>query len=82
MSDKPCDNCKEVLGKYCVSYQLSCTTCFIIALKQLSDTEKELEELRVKCEKYREALESISKNTCCEPCQEAKNVAREALKDN
>lgn len=27
----------------------------------------------------REALESISKNSCCEPCQEAKLVAREAL---
>jgi len=29
----------------------------------------------------REALESISKNACCEPCQEAKLVARSALKE-
>jgi hypothetical protein len=29
--------------------------------------------------RLREALESISKNSCCEQCQEAKIVARKAL---
>lgn len=29
---------------------------------------------------YRKALESISKNSCCSPCQEAARVAQEALK--
>lgn len=30
---------------------------------------------------YREALISISKNSCCDKCQEAKLVARQALAD-
>lgn len=29
---------------------------------------------------FRYALESIAKNTCCAPCQEAARVAQEALK--
>jgi hypothetical protein len=33
-------------------------------------------------EGLRKALVSISRNTCCEPCQEAKLVALHALKDD
>ncbi len=32
-----------------------------------------------KLDRYREALESISKNGCCDKCQEAKLVALSAL---
>lgn len=31
-------------------------------------------------ERYRSALESIAKNTCCDKCQQAARVARAALK--
>ncbi len=36
-------------------------------------------ELEHKLELAIEALESIAKNTCCMPCQEAKKVAEKAL---
>ncbi len=36
-------------------------------------------ELEHKLELVIEALESIAKNTCCTPCQEAKKVAEKAL---
>ena len=32
-------------------------------------------------ERLRDVLESIAANTCCEPCQEAKLVAKAALKE-
>jgi hypothetical protein len=38
-----------------------------------------LQDLQQENARLREALESISKNTCCEPCQEAKKVAKKAL---
>ena len=37
------------------------------------------EQLKARNEKYFHALNSIYLNTCCEPCQEAKLVAKEAL---
>jgi hypothetical protein len=40
----------------------------------------EVKELHKENARLREALESISKNTCCKPCQEAKKVALQALK--
>jgi len=39
-----------------------------------------MDKLKEENARLREALESISKNTCCEPCQEAKKVAINALK--
>jgi len=38
-----------------------------------------IRELRAENQRLREAIESIAKNTCCEPCQEAALVARQAL---
>ena len=40
----------------------------------------ELQSLRDENKRLREALESISKNSCCETCQQAKLVALEALR--
>lgn len=40
---------------------------------------KKYAKLKKEITRLREALESISKNTCCEPCQEAKKVAINAL---
>jgi len=40
---------------------------------------KKQEELEHKLALAIEALESIAKNTCCTPCQEAKKVARKTL---
>ena len=39
----------------------------------------DIEELRRKADGLVEALESIANNSCCEPCQEAKLVAQQAL---
>ncbi len=39
----------------------------------------ENEETKTENERLRDALKSISTNTCCEGCQEAALVAREAL---
>jgi tRNA(Phe) wybutosine-synthesizing methylase Tyw3 len=36
-------------------------------------------ESRAENQRLREALQSIANNTCCEPCQEAKLVAKAAL---
>lgn len=36
-------------------------------------------ELEHKLEVAKDALESIAKNTCCTPCQEAKKVAKKAI---
>jgi hypothetical protein len=47
-----------------------------LALKIAVD---EINKLKKENARLREALESISKNTCCEPCQEAKIVANKAL---
>ncbi len=41
--------------------------------------EKHFKELEHRLELAKEALESIAKNTCCTPCQEAKKVAEKAL---
>ena len=40
-----------------------------------------IEKLEAKLERLRDVLESIAANTCCEPCQEAKLVAKAALKE-
>ena len=41
--------------------------------------EKEIERLTAEIERKDEALLSIANNTCCEPCQEARLVALNAL---
>lgn len=41
--------------------------------------EKKIEKLQEQNKIMRDALESISKNGCCKPCQEAKLVAKSAL---
>lgn len=46
--------------------------CKVLDLEILSDDR----------ERYKMALESIAKNSCCDTCQEAKLVAINALKDN
>lgn len=45
------------------------------------DNTDELDALVRDAERYRKALESISKNTCCGDCQEAKRVAIYAIKE-
>ena len=44
------------------------------------DLYDEAKRLRAERDRLRAALESIAKNTCCEGCQEAALVARQALK--
>lgn len=44
------------------------------------DLYDEVKRLRAERDRLRAALESIAKNTCCEGCQEAALVARQALK--
>lgn len=44
------------------------------------DLYDEVTQLRAERDRLRAALESIAKNTCCEGCQEAALVARQALK--
>ena len=46
----------------------------------LNDT-NHYNKLEQENKRLREALESISKNTCCDNCQEAAKWAKEALKD-
>ena len=41
----------------------------------------EITRLQAENERLREALQSIAKNTCCDRCQEAALVAKEALQD-
>jgi hypothetical protein len=41
--------------------------------------QRELEDSASELDQYRSALESIAKNSCCEPCQEAALVAQKAL---
>ena len=43
------------------------------------ELQKEIEKLRAQNKKLVEALTSISKNSCCETCQQAKLVAIQAL---
>jgi len=54
-------------------------------IAELEDDLQKVGELsdkrRLKIKRLREALESISKNSCCGDCQEAKLVARKALED-
>lgn len=45
----------------------------------LAAKDQEIDRLTAEVARYREALESIAANTCCEPCQEAKLVAKSAL---
>jgi len=39
------------------------------------------DQLEAENARYREALESISKNTCCDSCQEASKWAKQALEE-
>jgi len=41
-----------------------------------------MKEAEAKIERLRAALESIANNTCCDPCQEAKLVAKAALEQD
>jgi len=43
------------------------------------DLFKKLQTVKQQLAEYEQALESISKNTCCEQCQEARLVANEVL---
>lgn len=49
------------------------------AFHKVAVTERDYE--RQKNQKLRDALVSISKNTCCDTCQEAALVAKQALED-
>lgn len=49
------------------------------SLQLLHERDCHIEELEHKLEMAIEALESIAKNTCCTPCQEAKKVATRTL---
>jgi len=42
---------------------------------------KTIEKLEAENKRLREALESISKNTCCDSCQEASKWAKQALEE-
>jgi hypothetical protein len=42
----------------------------------------EVERLRAEGERLRAALQSIAKSTCCDRCNEAALVAREALEED
>lgn len=53
-------------------------------LSDLDELKKDLETIRTELERaqrMRETLASISKNTCCDTCQEAKLVSKQALSD-
>ena len=47
--------------------------------QELAKLKAENEKLNARNKKYFHALNSIYLNTCCESCQEAKLVAKEAL---
>ena len=49
--------------------------------KQIKNTSNAFSDARKQIERSREALQSISNNTCCDNCQEAALVARAALKE-
>lgn len=58
----------------------SCSTCRDVeSNKKVEAPQSELSALRGENERYKAALNSIAKNTCCEKCQEAALVARDAL---
>ena len=82
MSDeKCCTGCNIFYGgeirhiKECFFYPESLTEIY-------DRKGKENAKLKEENARLREALESISKNACCESCQEAKKVAINALKEN
>lgn len=55
------------------------TNLHLEANKTIVVAKGKIEELEHKLELAIKALESIAKNTCCTPCQEAKKVAEKAL---
>ncbi len=56
-----------------------CLRCLRKKQKAYEPFYTKIEELEHQLELVIEALESIAKNTCCTPCQEAKKVAEKAL---
>ena len=51
----------------------------MVYIEAKKSSQLKIEELEHKLELAIKALESIAKNTCCTPCQEAKKVAEKSL---
>ena len=60
----------------CLTSENTCTTHYACNCIQVRLRELEAENAR-----YKEALIAISKNTCCDTCQEAKKWALKALEE-
>ena len=87
MSDQPCQTPllelarsvpKDLRGEWETQWFEDGTPCG----HAMAPIGKYLHDMADEIERLRAALESIANNTCCDPCQEAKLVAKAALEQD